>query len=62
MHMAIPPPYPDTGDDIGATSDCGTPASTRWGMLLIWLIVIALVLLLLALHLAGVMGPGLHGG
>jgi hypothetical protein len=31
-------------------------------MLMIWLIVIALVLLVLALHLTGVVGPGLHGG
>jgi hypothetical protein len=62
MHMASPPPYPDTGDDTGAKSDRGSPTGTRWGMLLIWIIVIALVLLVLALHLTGAMGPGLHDG
>jgi hypothetical protein len=60
--MATPPPYPGIGDDSGAQSDRVSPTSTRWGMLMIWLIVIALVLLVLALHLTGVMGPGLHGG
>ena len=60
--MASPPPYPGTGDNIGGGPDRGSPTSTPWRMLMIWLIVIVLVLLVVALHLSGAIGPGVHGG
>ena len=58
--MADPPPYPDTGDDTGAGPDrVSTPSRRRW-VYVAWGIGILVVLLFVALHLAGVMGPGGH--
>jgi hypothetical protein len=63
MHMADQLPYSGSGDDTGVGPDHGATASApRWVKVGVVVLVIALVLLMVALHLTGVMGPGLHGG
>jgi hypothetical protein len=61
MHMADQLPY--TGDDSGAGPDRGSTIGTpRWVKVCGIVIVIVLLLLMVALHLTGAFGPGLHGG
>jgi nitrate reductase NapE component len=60
--MADPPSYPGTRDETAA--DPGSkPAASRPRRTLItfWIIVIALFLVILALHLTGTLGPGTNG-
>ncbi len=56
--MADPPPYPNAGDDAGADPDA-TNGTSRWMYLLV-AIGVLVVVLFVALHLAGVLGPGAH--
>ena len=53
--------YPD--DDARARSDRGSPHSTSlWVKLAAIAIAIVLLLLIVALHATGAIGPGLHRG
>jgi hypothetical protein len=59
--MVRPPPYPDTGDDTDVGSDRRSSAGApRWVSILVIIIAIGLVLLVVALHLSGAIGPGVH--
>lgn len=59
--MADPPPYPDTDDDTSVGGpDRGSTTRTRWWVYVFWIIGIVLVLLFVALHLTGIVGPGGH--
>lgn len=49
----------DSGDDSGPDRKSTTPAP-RWVSVLGIVIAIALLLLIVALHLTGTLGPGLH--
>jgi hypothetical protein len=60
--MTDPPSYPDTRHGVGADPDSEPAASRpRWRVIMFWIIGIALVLLFVALHLTGILGPGAHG-
>lgn len=66
--MPDPPRYPGTGDDTRAGPGTGTapghePAAggSRWRLVVIWVIAIALILLVLVLHLTGTVGAGTNG-
>ena len=53
-----PPRYPDTGDD-GGIGDEPTTGTSPWVYVLLSIGVLVVVVVV-ALHLAGVMGPGSH--
>jgi hypothetical protein len=59
--MADPPRYPENDEESGVGRD-GVAASRtpRLGLVLGIMIVIALVVLVVALHLTGTLGPGAH--
>ncbi|MHB8574447.1 MAG: hypothetical protein ACYDCQ_03860 [Dehalococcoidia bacterium] len=61
--MADLPPYPDTPDsnaDTGAGHNRSpTTSRSRW-VYALWIGGVAIVLLVVALHLTGVIGPGSH--
>ena len=52
--MADHPPYPDTGDDTGAGSDPGVASSTSLWPKLLAAIVVAVILVVIVMHVAGV--------
>jgi hypothetical protein len=52
--VADHPPYPDTGDDKAAGSDPGLASSTSLWPKLLGVIVVAVILVVIVLHLAGV--------
>jgi hypothetical protein len=55
------PRYPDTEDDTGAEPDRRSAAGApRWIRVLGIVIAILVVLTLVALHLSGAIGPGVH--
>lgn len=58
--MADLPSYPDSGDDRGADPDHGSATSRPWWVYAIWILGIVLVVLFVALHLTGAVGPGGH--
>jgi hypothetical protein len=60
--MTDPPSYPRTRDDTGAESggEAGGRGPRRT-VILLWVAGIVLVLLVIALHLAGAVGPGTNG-
>ena len=60
MPMTTPPRYPDTGHDTDMGPDRGSTTSTSRWVYVYWIIGIALVLLLVALHLTGTIGPVHH--
>ena len=57
--MAELPRHPDASDGGGAPDGRTSPLRPRWAYALVLVIVAALVLMV-ALHLAGVLGPGSH--
>jgi hypothetical protein len=60
MHMAEPPPYPDTGDDAGMEPDLGpAPSTPRW--LKVFGIAFLVLVLLVAIMMAHGMMAGGHG-
>jgi hypothetical protein len=66
--MPDPPHYPGTGDDsragTGASAGPGnqpTAGRSRWRLVTVWVIGIALILLILVLHLTGTLGAGTNG-
>ncbi len=60
---ADPLRYTDIGDDIVAAPDRGSSTSTPcWVSVLGIVLVIFLLLLIVAGHSSGILGPGLHGG
>ena len=61
--MSDPPPYPeaDTNGDTDRRSDRGsTERRPRWVPIVITTVVVLLVVVMIALHLTGILGPGLH--
>lgn len=59
--MVHPPPYPDAGDDADVGTDREPTAGVpRWAAVAGIAIAIILLLLIVALHLSGVIGPGVH--
>jgi hypothetical protein len=56
--MAELPHHPESDDDTGVRSDHGSSTRTRWTTYLFVIVGVALVLLMVVLHLAGVVGPG----
>jgi hypothetical protein len=58
--MADLPPYPGANDDAGPRPDRGSTTRTARWVYLSWIIGIVLVLLFVALHLTGTIGPGRH--
>jgi hypothetical protein len=62
IHMADQTRHPGTGDDAGTAAESRLTASRpRWKILLGAGIVIALLVLMIALHAAGVVGKGTMG-
>lgn len=59
--MADPSHYPDSDDPSADVGRRAASAASRWLMLAGVVIAIVLLLLVIALHLTGVIGPGLHG-
>ena len=56
--MAELPHHPDSDEDTGPRSDHGSSTGRRWGTYLFVVVGVALVLVMVVLHLAGVVGPG----
>jgi hypothetical protein len=52
--VADQPPYPDTGDDRAADSDPGLASNTSLWPKLLGVIVVAVILVVIVMHLAGV--------
>jgi hypothetical protein len=62
-HLSDSLPYTGSDDEGGAGPERGATTGTPpWGTILGVTLVIGLLVLIVALHLTGVMGPGLHGG
>jgi hypothetical protein len=60
-HMADLPSHADTCDDSGVGPDRGSTTRTpRWKSVVGIIIAIVVVVLFVALHLTGVLGPGAH--
>jgi hypothetical protein len=55
--MADLPTHPDTEDASDRTATSGTP---RWAVIAGIAVVVALVVVMIALHVTGVIGPGSH--
>ena len=60
--MADPPSYPPNRGETRAEPG-GEPAARRprWTVITLWVIGTSLILLFIALHLTGTLGPGSHG-
>lgn len=58
--MADAPRHPDTSDDAGAAPDRDSTGGTPWGMYVVAFLAIAFVVMFVALHVTGVLGPGAH--
>ncbi len=54
------PRHPDTLDE-GSSAEGTTPATRRWRMYALVILAVALLVLIIVLHLAGIVGPGSHG-
>jgi hypothetical protein len=52
MHMAAPPPYPDTGEDTIVVPGRGSPSTSRWPYVF-GIIALILVVLFAIQHLTG---------
>jgi hypothetical protein len=59
VYMADPPPYPDTGDDIGGGTREPLTGMPRWVKVFL-IVIIALVLLVVIVLLMGGHGPRRH--
>lgn len=59
-HMVEPPSHPETGDDTGAGSGRRSRGDRPRRVYVMWAAGIALVVLFVALHLTGTIGPGSH--
>jgi hypothetical protein len=59
--MAHPPPYPDSGDaDANSYRRPAAGGTPRWVSAVGIVLVVGLLLLVVALHLTGTIGPGAH--
>ena len=59
--MADTPNEPDTGENPGVGAERGSPTrAPRWVPMFGIAVAIALVVLIVALHLTGTIGPGAH--
>jgi hypothetical protein len=58
IDMAELPHHPESDDDAGVGSDHGSSIRTRWTTYLFVIVGVALVLVMVVLHLAGIVGPG----
>jgi hypothetical protein len=58
MDMTDLPHHPDRGDDTGVGPHNGSTAGKRRRTYLFVVVGVALVLVMVVLHLAGVVGPG----
>jgi hypothetical protein len=58
------PPYPEAhlDDDAGSGADRGSPQEPSRALMVVGIVIaVGLALLIVALHLTGVMGSGVHG-